>query len=73
MMWKSIIGLFRKPTHPLKSKTFTDKDRINYWAYHHCERENAEWLGTDSMNICPLKGGCPGCQEKAREAVLKSG
>ena len=71
-MWKSIIGLFRKPTHPLKGKTFTDKDRINYWAYHHCERENAKWLGTDSMNICPLQGKCPGCQEKAREAVLKS-
>lgn len=64
MMW-----LFSK-----RRKTIvTDEDRVKAWAYHNCERENAKWLGTDSMNICPLKGGCPGCQEKAREAVLKSG
>lgn len=51
-------------------KTYTDKDRIDYWAYHNCERDNAKWLGTDAINICPLRGNCPSCQEKAREAVL---
>ena len=53
-----------------KAVTYTDKDRVTAWAYHHCERENAKWLGTDPMNICPLQGSCPGCQEKAREAIL---
>lgn len=52
------------------SKTYTDNDRIAYWAFHNCERNNAKWLGTDPINICPLRGGCPGCQEKAREAIL---
>lgn len=57
---------------PVKtSKTYTDKDRIAAWAYHNCERENAKWLGTDPMNICPLRGNCPRCQEEAREAVLE--
>lgn len=59
MMWiKSIPG-----------KTYSDKDRIAYWAYHHCARNNAKWLGTDPTNICPLRGECPLCQEKAYEAI----
>jgi hypothetical protein len=26
----------------------------------------------DPMNICPLKGKFPGCQEKAREAITNN-
>ena len=70
-MGSMLVGLFkRQKQHHSNGKTYTDKDRIAYWAYNHCERENAKWIGTDPMNICPLGGKCPGCQEKAREAIL---
>lgn len=67
---KRVFGFFGNTSTTHARKNMTDKDRIAHWAYHHCERENAKWLGTDAMNICPLQGKCPGCQEKAREAVL---
>lgn len=67
---KRVFGFFGNTSKIPVSKNVTDKDRIAAWAYHHCERENAKWLGTDPMNICPLQGQCPGCQEKAREAIL---
>jgi len=60
-----------KPLPTLKFRgTVTDKDRVEHWAYHHCERENAKWLGTDPTNICPLQGTCPSCREKAFKAIL---
>lgn len=69
---KRVFGFFgSSPETPVKtSKTYTDKERIDRWAYHHCERENAKWLGTDPLNICPLQGRCPGCQAEAREVIL---
>lgn len=71
-MIRSISNFFTKQKkHHSKGKTYTDKDRVAYWAYHNCERENAKWLGTDPMMICPLRGNCPRCQEEAREAVLE--
>ncbi len=73
-IWMRVFGFFgsSSKTHAMTNSTISETERIDYWAYHHCERENAKWLGTDPMNLCPLKGTCPGCQEKAREAITKS-
>ena len=68
---KQMFGFSKKePETPKVQSTITDKDRVEHWAYHHCERENSKWLGTDPTNICPLQGTCPSCREKAFEAIL---
>lgn len=47
-----------------------EEEKIIRWAYLNCERNNVKWLDSkDPMDVCPLKGNCPGCREKARKAI----
>lgn len=60
-----MISLFKSK----KKQVVTEEDRLQAWAFHNCERENAKWLGTDWDNICPLRGNCPRCRQGAIAAI----
>lgn len=49
----------------------TKEEKIARWAYLNCERNNVNWLDSDDpTDVCPLRGNCPACQEKAKNAIM---
>jgi hypothetical protein len=47
----------------------TDEEKITRWAYLNCERDNVKWIDS-AIDVCPLKGNCPACKEKAKNAII---
>lgn len=61
--------MFFKKTR--KSVQITPEQKVALWAELHCERNNVRWLDHDPMDICPMRGKCPNCQELARKAIYE--